>query len=163
MIINSRTKKFGFWLSIIAICGALFDLLFFRNINIPATHLIVFANFALCSIILMAFKNLWEGNQVEINTHVQQIFFKNIITQKNKLFPFGYFDGYIIIRGSIGGRLITYLYLIKDRRAVRKICSFAYSNFDELKTNLAEIKYLGEFKYSGRRTIKVLFNLPILN
>lgn len=162
MKINSHKKLFGFWLSVIAISGGLFDLLFFRSISIPATLLIIFINVFLVLIIGLAFKNLWEGNKIEINTHIKQIFFQNIITQKHRFFPFDYFDGYITIQGRIAGKSIKYLYLVKDRKAIRKICSFAYSNFDELRMNLNEIKYLGELKYSGNRTIRVLLNLPIL-
>jgi hypothetical protein len=106
-----------------------------------------------------------RASSIEINSDsvIKTISFKNLFTRRIKIYPFQDFDGYITTKlWHKQGYENKTLCLIKDGRVVRKIDNFLYSNVDELQEGLKDMQYLG-FKSMGIvNSWKVLFNQRIL-
>jgi len=117
----------------------------------------------ICSIIIfLLYKIIHSAIVIEIDIYAKAITFKKILTKKIEIYSFDDFDGYI--NTVIMGRQHTFdvLYLIKNKRAVKKIKGFYYSNFDQLREALEPIKYFGFQNNSADLKYKVLFNKPIV-
>jgi hypothetical protein len=53
--------------------------------------------------------------------------------------------------------------LVREKRAVKKITDFMYSNYKQIEDALQPIQDLGTFKYSHIKTWKISLGLPILD
>jgi hypothetical protein len=105
---------------------------------------------------------LYDSNLIQIDTTKQTITFKNQLTRKRSSFQFSDFDGKLLCFEPIKGGYVRNLYLVINKRAVRKFTDFIYSNQSEIESALSSIKDLGTFNYSYLKTWRISLGLPIL-
>jgi len=165
MVINGRFKTFGYWLTILSLIGAIAAtvyFLFFGFDQVPLAGIIFF--FVALTILIGAFgRLLFDSNFLEVDIENETITFTNQLTRKRRTYNFDYFDGKIICLEPIKGGYARNLYLLKDKKAVKKITDFMYSNQKQIEEALQSIKDLGTFNYSYVKTWKISLGLPILD
>jgi hypothetical protein len=165
MVIKGKFKTFGYWLTILALLGGIYALVYFLLFgfdNTPLAGIIFFL--VVLAILLGGFgRLLFDSNFLVIDTENQSITFTNQLTRKRSSFSFDYFDGKLICLEPIKGGYARNLYLVKDKIAVKKITDFMYSNHKQIEDALQPIKDLGTFKYSYIKTWKISLGLPILD
>lgn len=172
MITKSKVLSFGFVLSLIALLGALTaittaiielesNLNFIGFVDMPVLGRIFFVFVMLIAISIYG-KLLWDSNILLIDTKLKTIKFTNRLTLISSIYYFSYFDNSMIVFEPIKGGYARNYYLIKNRKVIKRITGFIYSNQNELEDALQEIKSLGEVKYSYLNSTKNLFRLPIL-
>jgi hypothetical protein len=165
MLIEGKFKTFGFWLANIATFGGLillFYFLFNENTTTPvARQIFLYLVIVLC--ISIYGKLLFDANFILIDTDTKIITFKNRFTRRKTTYKWSDFDGRLVIDEPVKGGWVRNYYLVKDKRALKKITAFMYSNQSEIEEALKEIKDLGTFKYSYLRSWKISLRLPILN
>lgn len=108
-------------------------------------------------------KLLYDTNLITINTEENTIKFKNIITQVVKIYHMEDFDGRFFTNQPIKGGWVRNFYLTKDKKVVKKISNFIYSNQKEIEESFNQVKDLGSIKYSLFKSLKILFRYPIIN
>jgi len=163
MIIKSKIKTFGFGFSILAmIAGVIVFFCFPYFDNGTPIRGIIFLYFVLVLLIGIYGKLLWDSNKLVIDTEAKTITFKNRFTQKIVSLPFEYFDGYISSNQPIKFDYVRNIYLIKDKIFIKRMCSFCYSNIEELEKSLSPIENLGYFDFSYWKSIKILFGKSVL-
>ena len=103
------------------------------------------------------------ANQISIDTSKKTVSFRNIITQKLKVYSFNELDGYVdtLQRDGRGASYKT-IYLVKNEKYIAKISTFFCSNFDNLKSGLSDLNYLGFKDFGLIESFKVLFGMKIL-
>lgn len=69
--------------------------------------------------------------------------YTNIVTRKKKIFYYDEIDGYIDTTQSSKGSDYEVMYLVSKDKYVAKMSSNIYSNYDDLKKGLTDIKHLG--------------------
>lgn len=101
--------------------------------------------------------------KVIINSLEKSITFQNIITRRKQEYLFGDFDG--LIDTYLKHRYSNYktIGLIKDNKMVRYIDSFWCSNYDELRDELNDLKYLGTFNFGRLKQLKLLLRRQIID
>lgn len=165
MVIKGKFRTFGYWLTVLALLGgvsAFFYILVFGFDNTPLAGIIFF--FVVLTILLGGFRRLlFDSNFLVIDTENESITFTNQLTRKRSYFHFDYFDGKLICLEPMKGGYARNLYLVKDKKAVKKITDFMYSNHEQIENALQPIKDLGTFKYSYVKTWKISLGLPILD
>jgi len=174
-MMQSRHNTFGFWLFTI---GAIFFFLlvvstisqyYFDTIIIKielrdTKDLFWQITLALVGLLIMI-SILWCNVKIIIiENYNKTISIKNLFIRTTKVYNFQELDGYIdtIVRHGRGFTSYKSLALIKDKKIIRKIDSFYYSNVHEMQTELKELKYLGFVKLDLIKSIKTIFNYPIL-
>src|SRR4051812_38731970 len=70
---------------------------------------------------------------IKINPSTKSILFKNIFTRKTFDYSCDDFDGYMDIYAQTKNGSYKVLYLIKNRRAIKIITGYYYSNMDEMQ------------------------------
>jgi hypothetical protein len=174
-LIKSKHNTFGFW-TLTLLCTFTFLLfldglsksLFGFGFNLrngessDELHNDVLLFFGLTifwSIILSA-----QLKNITIDLVNKTISFQNIFTRKSKVYLFSDFDGYI--NTAIPHDISFYPYntigLVKDKRILRRIDKYYYSNVDELKSGLNEIKDLGEIQFNVWGRVKMMLKFPVL-
>ncbi len=86
---------------------------------------------------------------IVIDTMNKTIFVKNIVLRSSKTYSFSEFDGYFdstTQHVNIGSRYDT-VGLIKNNEVFWKIDGYFYSNVEELKSGLKDLKYFGFIKF----------------
>ncbi len=164
MMIESRFKTFGYWLTVISVLVGVFFTIYLFWSGFYEMH-ILGVLFTLLSIIILfgTFgRLLYDSNLIRIDTTTQTITFKNQLTRTASSFQFSDFDGKLLCFEPIKGGYVRNLYLIIDKRAVKKFTDFIYSNQSEIEEALFSIKELGTFKYSYVKTWRISLGLPIL-
>ena len=161
MILKSQVRTFGFGISVIATIAGILTIFLFNDFGKTPLQGKVFFYFVLVLMIILTSKVLWDNNKVLIDTVSKTITLKNRISQKSASFQFDNFEGYILIDEPIGGYSKS-LYLVKNKKLVNKFSSFIYSNYEELKSGLDSLPYLGRLKYSMWRSLKIALNLTVL-
>ena len=113
--------------------------------------------------ILLFGSQLWrDAKIILIDTFTKTITFTNLFTRQQTVSSFEDFDGFIDTFQLARGGTYRVIYLVKDRKFVRKISSFYYSNLDELQNSFVDIKYLGRQNFNIIKSFKILFNMPVL-
>ena len=81
------------------------------------------------------------------------------------MYNFSDFDGYIdtSIRHGRSGSSYATIGFAKGKKILRRIDSYYYSNFNEIKSGLTNCKYLGEIKFGTWKSIKMLLNYDVLD
>lgn len=164
MIIKGLFKTFGFWLSLVSIIGGLSVLIYCLVFGVGNTPIAAQIFLYSVLIILLAFygKLLYDANLVTVDTESKTIKFVNVFTRHYSLYSFRDFDGKLFWYEPIKGGYIRNCYFIQDKKAVKKISSFIYSNQRELEEALADIKDLGTTRYSYLKSWKVFFGFQSL-
>jgi len=165
MVIRGKFKTFGYWLTIFTLIGGISALIYCLVWGFDDTPLagIIFFLFVL-TILLGGFgRLLFDSNFLVIDTEKKSITFTNQLTRKRSSFQFDYFDGKLICLEPIKGGYARNLYLVKDKKAVKKISGLMYSNQKQIEDALQPVKDLGTFKYSYVKTWKISLGLPILD
>jgi hypothetical protein len=165
MVIKGKLRTFGYWLAVLSLVGgisAIIYLLVFGFDNTPLAGIIFFL--VGLTILLGGFgRLLFDSNFLIIDTENESITFTNQLTRKRSSFHFDYFDGKLICLEPIKGGYARNLYLVKDKKAVKKISEFMYSNHKQIEDALQPVKDLGTLKYSYIKTWKISLKLPILD
>ena len=174
-MLKSKHNTFGFW-TLTSICAFIFFLFIdglFKSLfdigfnlrngeSLAELHQDVVLFFGLtvfwCLILSAQVKN------ITIDTNNKAISFQNIFTRKSKVYLFSDFDGFI--NTAIPHDNLIYPYntigLVKGKRIIRRIDKYYYSNIDELKSGLCEIKNLGDIKFNFWERVKMLLKFPVL-
>lgn len=165
MVLKSKFGGFGFWFSLTMFSGGLGILIYLLTCGLRNTPLAgqVFLFTALIGLIVVYGKLLFDANLIAIDTTKKVITFINIFTRRRTLYTFSDFDGKVNWNEPIKGGYVRRYYLIQNRKAVKKITSFIYSNQKELEEALIEIKDLGTAKYSYLKSWKVFLGYPIID
>lgn len=165
MIIKGQYKTFGFWISLLSVIGGLCVFLYYiinGAGNTPIAGQICL--YSLMTLLVGLYgKQLYDANQISIDTDFKTITFINLFTRQKSIFHFDDFDGKLVWDEPIKGGTVRKCFLIQDRRAKKKISGFIYSNHLELEKALTEIKDFGKTNYSYLKSVKVLFGYPIID
>lgn len=134
MIIKGKFKTFGFWFSISAVIGGLAILIGisikgFGSAPVAAQVFLLTVVFMLIS---LYGKLLYDANSIKINTEAKTISFKNLFTGVKTVYNFSDFDGKLVCYKPIKGGWAKFIYLVKNKKVVKKINDFIYSNEKEL-------------------------------
>jgi hypothetical protein len=159
---KSQFKSFGFWLMTLMV---LMGLLFFLSAFLPSRTEQQKPVCIVTGLVLMLLfgSQLWrDAKIILIDTFGRTISFKNLFTRQQTISSFDQFDGFIDTFQSSRGGTYRVIYLVKDRKFIRKISSFYYSNLDELQNSFVDIKYLGRQNFNIIKSFKILFNMPVL-
>ena len=164
MIVKSKFKTFGFWLSIISLFGGLIFLFYFlfEGIGDIPIYGTLFGLLVLLIVIIIYGKLLWDSKIIVIETDKKMISFKNQFTRKLKTYSFDSLDGYVVVMEPISSGYAKNLYLVKNGIFIVRITNFIYSNQDELQSSLSSLKDLGIVTYSYLNSIKILLRKKII-
>ncbi len=116
--------------------------------------------------ILMVFVSLrFKVENICIDSEAGFISFQNGLTRKIEKYNFSDFDGYIdtIIKHGKGHRSYNAIGFVIGKKVVRRIDSYYYSNFDELRIAVANCNYLGEKKLKFGARLGMLLNYDVLD
>lgn len=159
---KSQFKSFGFWLTTVMV---LFGLLFFLSSFLQSR---TEKQKQVCIVtglvwILLFGSQLWRDSKIIlIDTFGKTINFTNLFTRQQTVCSFNDFDGFIDTFQSARGGSYRVIYLVKNRKFIKKISSFYYSNLDELQNSIVDIKYLGRQNFNIIKSFKILLNMPVL-
>jgi hypothetical protein len=175
-MIRSRHRTFGFWLFFLA--TGLFGCLLLSALSqyyLGKTiikmqirsefEFFIQAGLGLAGVILFLGILLQNVNNITIDVCSHRIRFQNILTGRVRKYKFTDFDGYIdtfIEHDQMGIKYET-IRFIKNKRVVRRIDSYFYSNYDELRAALIDCTYLGEFRFGLWKRLKMILHLPVLD
>jgi hypothetical protein len=142
--------------------------LYSRFINIQRGEIhrdVIISLIIILSFILFA--SLWLKESaaiITINTDQNTITFTNFFTKKAKTYFLNNFDGYIhtIDINSKTRTQYKVLFLLKDKKIVRKISGSFYSNIEELQEGLKSLNDLGFEKFGITKKLKMFFKQPVL-
>ena len=116
--------------------------------------------------ILMVFVSLrFNVANIYIDSEANFISFQNVLTRKISKYNFSDFDGFIdtIIKHGKGRRSYKSIGFVIGKRVVRRIDSYYYSNFDELRIALTNCNYLGEKELRFGARLRMLLNYDVLD
>lgn len=100
---------------------------------------------------------------ISIDTDEKTILFKNIITQKAKLYSFSDLDGYLDTYAVTKNGDFKVIYFVKNKKAEKIINGYYYSNMDEMQSALVSLNYLGFQKNFKTYSRKAFFNQSLLD
>lgn len=165
MTINGHFKTFGFGLSLTSVIGALTALIYWLFAGLGDTPIAGQMFFGLVMFLLLFIygKLLFDANLITIDTVDKTITFKNLFTRQIATYKFSDFDGKLIWYEPIKGGQVRNFYFILNKKAVKKISGFIYSNQKELEEALADMKDLGTTNYSYLKSWKVFFGFPVVD
>src|SRR5205085_2140509 len=130
---KSKFNSVGFWLCTMMI---IFGVLFFLSAFLPSR---TGKEMWVCLIVGPIFSLVFglqlgtDAKIILIDTLGRTISFTNLITRKRVVKSFGDFDGFIDTFQFSDSGTYRVIYLVNNRKFVRKISSFYYSNVDELQ------------------------------
>lgn len=155
-MVKSRYNTFASLFCLIAIIfffliflyGSLFyflDINVFSQTTLSKEDATFRMSFGIIGLILFCTVGSFKVKKISINAEMHRIIIKNFITQQSLIYNFSDLDGYqdMIINHGKGGTSYKVIALIKDNKVLFKIDSFYYSNLDELRSSIKELKYLG--------------------
>lgn len=159
-MIKSKNNAYGFWLLVVSslifligIIATISQAWFHKTIlkinpkdaNQPTGLLTIL----FCSFILFICLLLYYVERIVIDATNKTISFKNLFLPITKTYSFSDLDGFFEKNTSHEQLYIFYrtICLVQNERVVKKIDSFFYSNFEELKSGLKALKYLGFKKF----------------
>lgn len=174
-MIKSQHRTFGFWFP--ALLGAFFGFLIVSAISqYQFGHTIIKMELrndkeyyiqiglALFGMLLMSALLSLNVKNISINNDNKIISFQNIFTRTVTNYNFTDFDGYIdtFIRHGRGGSSYKVIGLVQGKKVVRRIDSFYYSNFDQLREALSKCNYLGEVRFGFWDKLKMILHYKVL-
>jgi hypothetical protein len=162
-MIKSKNNTYGYWktpIMMLLMCG-----LFTIGVALPSPQKDrnVIMVFSLTLFLLMVPYLWWTSVQVVIDSSNKKISFIHFITRRENTYSFNDFDGYADWIESKGrGGPFRVIYLVRDKRFIRRISSEIYSNIEELESGFKSLKYFGQQQYSYVKSLRVLFGLKVL-
>jgi hypothetical protein len=161
-MIKSKFISFGFCLCVgMIVIGIWFFLSSFSDARTVQQKYVLYGFVAFVFIFFGSM--LWrEAKIILIDCINKTITFTNLFTRVKTINSFDDFDGYIDCYQSAKGGSYRVIYLVKDKKFVKKISSFYYSNLDEIQNGIAPMKYFGQQDFGLFKSIRVLFGLPVL-
>lgn len=165
MIVKGQFKTFGFWFSITAFVGGVATVFYWLLKGFNDTPVVgqIFLGVVLLLLICIYGNLLLDANIIAIDTTSKKVTFKNLLTRQISRFNFSDFDGKLVWYEPINGGRVRNFYFIKNKKAIKKISGFIFSNQKELEESLMTIRDLGTTKYSFLKSLKVLFGFPIID
>lgn len=162
-----------FYIPLVAILIALIFLIltiaefFVDYLKIPSQNRIILVGLAVFIIIwfLVLFIELSENAKIiSVDTLSKTISLTNYFTKKVQTFSFKDFDGQFdtVVKHGKYRRLYDVFGLTKDKFVVYRIDSYYYSNYEDIKDGLLEIKGLGYFEFGLVDNIKILLKHPVI-
>ena len=115
--------------------------------------------------IFMVFVSLrFNVPKISIESELNFISFQNVLTRKIEKYNFSDFDGFIdtVIKHGKAHRSYNAIGFVIGKKVVRRIDSYYYSNYDELRTALSNCNYLGEKKLKIGARLRMLLNYDVL-
>jgi hypothetical protein len=107
---------------------------------------------------------LWrEANIISIDPLGKIISFKNIFTRRTESFSFSELSGYIDTIQRTRRSNFKVLYIVQNKKYIKKISSAMYKNFDELLNSLNSLNSLGFRKLGLKERFQILFNKTMLD
>ena len=173
-MIKSRHNTFGFWFFILISVFfffflffatlthfAILNLTFFTKLNEKSFYVMAFV-FGFFLIFFLFLISAYVKN-ITIDTTSKTISIQNVINRRIKIYSFSDFDG--LIDTYLTHRIAKYktIGLIKDKKVVRYIDSFWYSNYSELRAALNGLNNLGTFDFGTLKSIRLLLRLQIID
>jgi hypothetical protein len=164
MIIKGRFKTFGFWLSWVSVIGGVSVFIYCLAFGVGNTPLAgqIFLYGVLIILFVVYGKLLYDANLITVDTASKTINFVNLFTRHRSFYSFSDFDGKIVWYEPIKGGYVKNFYFIQNKKAVKKISGFIYSNQKDLEQALTDIKDLGTTNYTYLKSWKVFFGFPII-
>lgn len=165
MIVKGQFKTFGFWFSLIGVIGGGITIIYFIFFGVGNTPIAgqFFLYFILILVLSLYSKRLYDANIITIDIKNKKIKFVNIFTRHKSFYNYSDFDGKLVWYEPIKGGYVRNYYFIQNKKAVKKISGFIYSNQKELEEALIDIKDFGTTKYSYLKSWKVFFSFPIID
>ena len=138
------------------ISGYYFDYYFVKHIGNKGSNEILLLSFLFFIFLLSIGANcafFYFLKKISINN--QTITFKKIFMKWEKILPFKEIDGYYsrMVYTSYGSYEV--LMFVADNCLAGTISSRQYSNFNDLKNAIADLKYLGNKKYGFLKQFKI--------
>jgi hypothetical protein len=100
---------------------------------------------------------------VIIDTSGKTISFQNIISRKIKTYSFADFDGFIDTFLNHRAAQYKTIGFIKDKKVIRYLDSFWFSNYSELRVAISSLDYLGTFNFGTWKRLKLLLRLQVID
>jgi hypothetical protein len=165
MIIKGQFKTFGFWLSLVSVIGGLSVFIYCFVFGVGNTPIAgqMFLYGVLIILLAVYSKLLYDANLIKVDTESKTITFVNLFTRHRSFYNFSDFDGKLVWFEPMRGFSSKNYYLIQNKKAVKKISGFIYSNQKEIEEALEDIKDLGTTKYSYLKSWKVFFGFSIID
>ena len=137
-----------------------FEIVRMQNINSFSQML---SNLIICSISFLFFvSQIWrDAKLITIDTDLKTISFRNRFSGITHQYNFDYFQGYVACYQSSKMGRKRALYLINDRKYIRKISAFYYSNLGDLENSLRPMKYYGQQDFSILKSLRILLGMRI--
>ncbi|HWI90574.1 MAG TPA: hypothetical protein VNT20_04825 [Flavisolibacter sp.] len=160
MTIKGQYKTFGFWFSLASV-GGLIALIYWLFIGLGDTPIAgqIFFGFVLFLLICIYGKLLFDANLITVDTTSKTVTFKNVLTQQTSTYHFTDFDGKLVWYEPIKGGQVRNFYFIHERKAIKKISGFIYSNQKELEEALVDIKEFRNHKLFVLEVLESIFRL----
>ncbi|MEO8712038.1 MAG: hypothetical protein ABI405_07950 [Parafilimonas sp.] len=165
MLIKGKFKSFGFRFSLISVLLGLSVFVYCLIFGLGNTPIAgqIFLYTVLILLLAMYGKLLYDANLITVDSEAKTITFINVFTRLPSSYNFSEFEGKLVWYEPIKGGSVRNYYLIRKKKAVKKISGFIYSNQKELEEALTDIKDLGTTKYSYLKSWKVFFGFPIFD
>ncbi len=160
-MIKGKINTFGFWLYPIMIVFYFGLFIFMLLINESQKDFIISSIFCFFWIAI-SFPIFWKNKLITIDTSNSKIIFTQVITRQNEIYNFNEIEGYVdVIKKPSRGKSFRVLYLMQNKKIIKKISAFTFSNLDELESGLKPIKYFGRINDSYSLRFKTLFRKDI--
>ncbi|HWW41414.1 hypothetical protein [Pedobacter sp.] len=161
-MVKSQFKSFGFWFMIaVVLFGAILFFSAFLNTRTEQQKQVCLISGPIFSILFGW--QLWrDASVILIDKLNKTISFTNLFTRRQSIISFDDLDGFIDVYQAVQAGRIRVIYLVRDKKFVKKLSSYYYSNLDELQEALTPIKYLGLQNFNIIKSVKILFNLRVL-
>ena len=173
-MIKSRHNTFGCWLVFLVsifffsflVLGTLahysfINLTFFIKLDDKSFYVmvIVFCFFLIIFLLIISA----HVKNVAIDISSKKISFQNIISRRTKTYSFADFDGFVDTFLNHQAAQYKTIGFVKDKKVVRYLDSFWFSNYSDLREALSSSKYLGTYNFGTWKRIKLLLRMQILD
>ena len=140
---------------------------FVDYLKIPSQNKIILVGLTIFLItwFLALFIELSENAKIiSVDTLRKTISLTNYFTKKTQTFSFKDFDGQFdtVVKHGRDRRIYDAFGLTKEKFVIYRIDSSYYSNYEELKNGLLEIKNLGYVEFGLVDKIKILLKYPVI-
>jgi len=112
---------------------------------------------------LLVYYTLRKFIIISIDNENKTIQFKNPITRYTKEYDLDYYDGYLDSFTTTSNTNYKVLFLIKNKKSIKRIEGYYYKNIDEMQTALSSLNYFGLQKNIGRLNRRILLNKTIID
>ena len=130
----------------------------------PLPKLMLFLiGYCIFLLLLVIFVALKKFITISIDSENKTIKFKNAITRYTREYNFEYYDGYLDSFTTTSKTNYKVLFLIKNKKSIKKIEGYYYKNIDEMQKALSSMNYFGFNKNLGSINRRIFLNKPIVD